>query len=220
MTDVIKMDGRVFGKLTVMYRKGTIKKYAAWMCQCTCGEYVTVSGYNLRAGLRKCCARNGHFWAGSQPPSLIAQHPSEHQSWRSMCERCFRKENKKHRHYGGRGITVCERWQNSFANFFSDMGAKPTPKHTIDRINNDGNYEPSNCKWSTNKEQSRNMRRTVYVEHEGQRRLLMDVADSMGISRPVLYSRLKNGWSMEEALTLPVAKHTKKKRKKKRLAIA
>ncbi len=84
---------------------------------------------------------------------------NEYQSWYNMKSRCLNPNASKYKHYGGRGITVCDEWLQ-FINFYADMGDKPTPKHTIERINNDGNYEPSNCKWATYSEQNKNLRRT------------------------------------------------------------
>lgn len=107
---------------------------------------------------------------------------------------------------------VCERWQ-TFANFLADMGSKPTPEHTIERKDVNGNYEPENCRWATRKEQSRNMRRSVFINYEGKRQLLVDVANQIGMNPTVLYGRIKAmGWSVEDATTIPIYKYKKKKR--------
>lgn len=98
----------------------------------------------------KCCDRyNNEKWRREHP------HPLEHQIWRSMKKRCKCPTNKDYPKYGARGIAVCERWE-SFDNFMADMGPRPSPSHSVERIDNDGNYEPSNCKWGTKIEQSRN----------------------------------------------------------------
>jgi hypothetical protein len=212
---VIEMEGKTFGLLTVLCREGTYRKFAAWRCRCTCGVEVVVSGQHLRRGERKACARNGHFWASQSRPGLIKQYPSEYKSWCQMRGRCRNKRHHKYKDYGKRGIKVCERW-NSFQNFIADMKRKPTPKHTIEREDVNGNYEPDNCRWATPAEQRRNQRRSVYVEVEGVKVLLMDVADKLGLNRQMVYGRLKNGWSLESALSIPVRRHKAQRKKKKK----
>lgn len=87
------------------------------------------------------------------------KYKSEYKAWHNIIQRCENKNDKKYRWYGGRGITVCERWKKSFINFYDDMGSKPTPNHSIDRINNDGNYDPQNCRWATMKRQVKNRKK-------------------------------------------------------------
>ena len=207
--------GTRFGYLTVMHRASSIGKYAAWCCMCDCGVAVVATGQKLRRGLRKACAVNGHQfrenWGRRYTGDVSMQklHPREYKSWENMRERCNNPRQVNYRMYGARGITVCERWAR-FAAFFEDMGKKPTAKHTVDRIDNDGNYEPGNCRWATPAEQSRNMRTNGYVEWNGQRMLLLDVVKQFGISRNLVYCRLKLGWSLEQALALPSRPHRKK----------
>ena len=105
--------------------------------------------------------------------------------------------------YGGRGIKVCARWKK-FANFLEDVGPRPSKEHSIDRIDTLGNYEPGNCKWSTRDEQARNRRDSVFVNYQGKRMLLLDVVKELGLSRGIVYGRLKLGWPLETALAMPV----------------
>lgn len=208
---VIQLDGQVFSHLTVLRRQGTVKKYATWLCRCTCGTEIEIRGDHLRRGIRKTCARNGHFWSAVQGGGMEARYPAEYATWKSMRERCKKKKGKHYRIYGKRGIKVCERWQKSFAHFLHDMGCKPDLSYTIDRYpDNNGNYEPTNCRWATKSEQGRNTRRSVYVEQEGVRTLLIDVTEKLGLNRQNIYGRLKNGWSLEDALSIPTAKYKKK----------
>ena len=124
-----------------------------------------------------------------------------------MLERCFRENGHKWANYGGRGITVCPQWRDDFFQFLSDMGPKPSSEYSIERIDNNGNYEPGNCRWATDAEQRRNQRRSVYVEYQGERLLLMDLCDRLGVDRGRVYGRLKLGWELERALSAPVKRY-------------
>lgn len=118
---------------------------------------------------------------------------TEYESWRGLKGRCLNPKNKKWARYGGRGITVCERWM-VFENFFADMGKKPSPRHSVDRINNDGNYEPSNCRWATPLEQRHNNSRWTWVTIKGERLKVADWARKIGVAESCLRRRLAKGW--------------------------
>lgn len=129
--------------------------------------------------------------------------PLEYRAWTDMHTRCRNPKFKDWLLYGGRGIRVCLRW-NSFSYFFDDMGPKPSPKHSLDRIDSDGNYEPLNCRWATAKEQARNWKnRNRRVLFNGENLLLSEWAARLGLSRESLRDRLEAGWSLERALTTP-----------------
>ena len=186
------LTGRTLGRWYVIgCHSNNRQGHALWLCRCECGTEKIVSGSNLRSGESTQCRRCGrktHGQSGSP----------EHVTWKAMLARC-----KSHPRYQGRGITVCDRWL-TFENFFADMGPKPSLAHSIERINNEGNYEPDNCQWATPKEQSRNKRNNRLLTFQGQTKCVGDWAEETGIHYQTLTSRLNHGWSVEQALTAPV----------------
>lgn len=136
----------------------------------------------------------------------------EYATWRRMKTRCYNPRFEGFQNYGGRGIKVCDRWRNSFANFIADMGPKPSPKHSIDRIDNDGNYTPTNCRWATRELQSNNRQVNHYLTHNGKTRGISAWARDLGCSPNAITMRLARGWSDEMALTIPINKSEARKR--------
>jgi hypothetical protein len=139
---------------------------------------------------------------------LKRQFPSEHGTWKAMMQRCFDEAFPLYRYYGGRGIIVCERWRgpDGFASFLADMGPKPSPTYSLDRHpDQNGNYEPGNCRWATKREQARNRRDNVLLTLNGVTCCLMEWAEKLGVKYITLASRVRAGWSAERTLTTPVA---------------
>lgn len=135
----------------------------------------------------------------------VSKFRSEYNSWRDAVRRCTNQEHPKWEYYGGRGITVCERWLHSFENFLADMGPKPTSKHTIERRDNAGNYEPPpQCYWATRKEQANNRRSNRQITINGRTKTLQQWADATGVSRDLILSRLRLGLTPEDAIGKPV----------------
>jgi len=146
-----------------------------------------------RENLRASVLKHGHCAFGKRT--------KEWRCWANMRARCNDPADAYYHNYGGRGIKVCERWMNSYPIFLEDMGYAPTLKHTLDRVNNDGNYEPGNCRWATRSEQMRNTRRSHYIEFNGETKTLVEWQDKTGINYFTILYRLKSGWSMDRALT-------------------
>lgn len=195
--------GRQFGALRVeSYSHTTAHRMTVWNARCDCGQWITVRGDMLRSGVKSSCGCIGRR-SLDVPTSSVSAHP-EYNAWRKMILRCHDVRDKSYAAYGGRGIKVCARWENSLAAFLEDMGPRPSSKHELDRINNDGDYTPKNCRWVTRHVQSRNTRRNRYVEWRGETLLVCDLAARVGIQRKILQSRLHHGWTVERAATEPV----------------
>lgn len=127
----------------------------------------------------------------------------EYNVWSKMKQRCTKPSESRYDRYGGRGISVCKEWMESFEQFYKDMGPRPSHHHSIDRINNDGNYEPSNCRWADFKTQANNKSINRFLTHNGETRTMSQWASFIGISYNVLTARLDLGWSVDDALTKP-----------------
>lgn len=202
------LTSQTFDRLTVIHlcgrtKRGTLK----WLCICTCGNHHIVIGGSLTAGRTKSCGcliqETRRMKGRSTTHGLI--HTPEYRSWYHMKTRCYNDNSKSYKNYGGRGITVCERWLSSFENFFTDMGQRPSSIHSIERIDNDGNYSPQNCRWATPTEQARNCRNNRFITYKGKTKCLAEWAKYMGMSVSVLRQRLlKLGWTIERALETPV----------------
>lgn len=198
----------VYGKLTVLSFSRTVARtnklgggnsIAIWLCQCECGNTVEVSGPQLRRkdnkATRTCgCHRLKHGHAqGEQSLTYV--------SWHSMISRCTCPNYNGFVDYGGKGITVCNRWLK-FENFLGDMGERPSKNHTIDRKNGSGNYEPGNCQWATKPQQNRNQRTNVWITHNGKTQVLTDWLREIGLHFMTYYTRRKRGKTIKEALGL------------------
>ncbi len=149
----------------------------------------------------------------STPPKFPARIKDlpEYNIWTGIRSRCQNKNGARWKDYGGRGIVVCERWKN-FANFYNDMGPRPTKEHSIDRINNTGNYEPENCRWATRKQQCRNARGNTMVEWRGETKCMAEWEDTLKMKNGSLKVRLRRGWTIERALTVRPRKFLRKLR--------
>lgn len=132
----------------------------------------------------------------------------EQRTYYRMLSRCGDANHPRYPWYGGRGIRVCDRWKESFANFLEDMGKAPTPSHTIERKKNDEGYGPDNCVWATWKEQAQNRRTSVHLTFEGERLTIAQWAEKLGVDRRVLWKRIDSGWSVKDVVTTPKAKRT------------
>ncbi len=207
MSRLINLKGQTFGKLNVVMFAGKRGKNLLWLCTCECGGQSIVLGGNLRRGLSKSCGcqrkiitserktTHGHANKGKES--------STYNVWLSMKGRTGNPANRAYKHYGGRGITMCDDWFNSFESFLRDMGERPADR-SIDRIDNNQGYYKDNCRWATLKEQANNKRSNVLYEYDGKKLNLTQWANLLNISRESLSSRFKYGWSIEKILGTPI----------------
>ena len=207
-TGFVDIAGHRFGRWTVIDRapnRGS--KIAMWNVKCDCGTVSVVPGGHLRSGAstscgcarRETCAANKTIHGASSDP--------EYNVWKSMKARCHGKHVDKN--YGGRGIVVCDAWRNSYASFKADMGPRPSPEHSIDRIDNNGPYAPGNCRWVTRDVQNRNKRDNRLLTFNGETRLAYDWGEIVGLPGVEVRKRVHNGMAPELALTKPLKQRRK-----------
>ena len=176
------------------------------VCVCDCGNHTICRKDTLQSGFTKSC---GCLLTESaiSASSFRKKHnesgkTTEYTTYACMKNRCLCESSIWYPYYGGRGIKICDRWlgESGFQNFLADMGRKPTIKHTLDRIDNNGNYCPDNCRWSTRQKQQRNRRNTLYIDYKGDRRCLAEWAEVLGVPYHWLYRRVRDGWTMEQCV--------------------
>ena len=191
--------GKVYGKLTVIEFVGIRGNAARWHCCCECGRHTNVRGAMLRSGNARSCGCTRYLARG-------LYGTSEHRTWSGMKTRCYNPQAHSYRRHGARGITICDRWRKSFVNFLADMGPKPFPEASIERVDNDGPYSPENCVWASRLEQARNMRSNRLLTYNGETMCLSAWAQRFGLQSDTIAARIARGWSIEKALTTPVIK--------------
>ena len=196
------LSGARFGKLTAIELDGEKTKLtglAYWVCKCDCGATKTIRASHLKSGATSSCGCIRKDKTLSKATRIPESKSPEYRSWSGMHTRCKNPLAKNFKNYGGRGIKVCDRWE-SYGAFLSDMGRRPGPKYSLDRIDNNGDYAPENCKWSTPIEQSSNKRNNHFIEHDGLRLTLAEWSRRTGINAATIWTRLVFGESPEYAL--------------------
>lgn len=202
MGTLIDLVGETFGRLTVTCRVANDRAgRASWYCSCSCGGFKIIDSKALRTGKTASCGCLCYSHQQSGSPL--------YKVWASMRERCNNPRAKSFAHYGARGITVCERWAG-FELFLADMGPRPNG-YSIERRDNDGNYEPGNCYWATDFEQAQNTRRTRLITVGGDTRTITEWTRKLGGSVSMIHCRLKRGWTEEAACLTPVQTEWRKR---------
>ena len=211
----LQLENQTFGSWTVICKLDT--KPSRWLCICVCGNQANVLQATLRDGTSKqcknCAMKNRK---GKKYNLKHGMHGTpEYRTWDAMKQRCLNKNHRNYILYGGRGITVCDRWL-SFENFYKDMGNRPFPKAQLYIIDNDKGYYPANVRWATNKQNSHNRRTCKTVVFKGKKVKVVDLIKDYDIDLINFKNRLLLGWSVEKALLTPIDKsksHSKKGKK-------
>lgn len=208
--ELINLASRRFGQLVVLKYVGRGDRNHYWECKCDCGELSIANSKCLLSGMTTSCGcyRMQRMLKSTQTHGHTANYRTpEYKTWQNMRSRCENPNAVGFHAYGGRGVRVCEEWRlgdgtkSGFECFLADIGPRPTEKHSLDRINVDGNYEPGNCRWADNQQQQRNRRDNIWVEVDGRRMLISDAIEKLDIPRTSFYRLLDKGISLKEAIT-------------------
>jgi hypothetical protein len=202
LTDLL---GEKFGRLDVIEQAGRERwGNTLWLCRCKCGNVTMVTGSHLRSGNTQSCGCLNNEIITKHGHRTKNEKSKTYESWAKIIQRCTNTNNKDYHRYGGRGITICAGWLESFENFLKDMGKSPTKDHSINRIDNDKGYYKENCEWATSEKQARNRRNNLFVTHDGNTRLLIELCEEYNMPYRVVWERIyKLDWSTEKSLTTP-----------------
>jgi hypothetical protein len=205
------MIGGRFGKLVVIsqgegYTTPKGMKQRQWNCMCDCGKTALVrTGHLTNQAVKSCGCGQGRYVHGMS-------YLTERGTWYNIKQRCCNPNHPKFALYGGRGITLCDRWKESFVAFMDDMGRRPFPKAEVDRIDNNGPYSPENCRWATRTEQCNNKRSNVFLEMDGVTRTRQEWSRLYGVDHNTIRARMRVGMTLKEALLTPI-RNTRGKKK-------
>jgi len=209
MGKFVDLTGKTFNQLTVLERVNTSKNGSVlWKCRCECEKEIIVRSDHLKNNHTQSCGCLQKRDAMKRVVEMNTTHSMTgskiYAVWCTMKARCTNPNNDRFINYGGRGITLCSRWYD-FENFYEDMGSSYKVGLTIERKDNNGNYEPTNCKWASRKEQARNTTRNRFIEFRGQTKTLAEWSEITGINQDCLFARLSElHWDIERALTTPI----------------
>ncbi len=200
------LTGQRFGRLVAIRHGEKHPKYngKTWLCKCDCGETKTVRTPLLTAGfVVSCGCRKKEIQRfGSITHGL--SRTREYKCYKLIKDRCYNPNYKRFHDWGGRGIKMCERWLNSFQAFYADMGPRPSNDHSIERIDNNGDYWPGNCYWATRSQQANNRRSNRFIIFNKKTKTIMEWSRLVNIPYATIVARLNYGWSAEDVLTVPV----------------
>lgn len=222
MPQALDIAGKRFGRLLVIQRERIANsRNAMWRCRCDCGEFTVAAAGNIGKTTFSCgCLAKETACALLTGNTYQRTHNMgdsvEYRIWTKMKLRCHDPNNSRYAGWGGRGIKVCKRWRDSFENFFADMGRRPSKRHSLDRIDNDGDYKPSNCRWALPGQQARNSRFARWIEIDGIRLCVTDWCKFMRVPKDAVYSltrarrkskRPPRAANSEEAVNILYRKH-------------
>lgn len=201
----VDLTGQTFERLTVIRWAGRDKKGdLLWLCRCECSNETTVLGRSLTSKMSRSCGCLSRDTTIKTHGRHRLSRTRIYSIWRNMITRCKYPNAAGYSDYGGRGITVCDRWL-TFQNFFDDMGAEPFSGCTIERKNSNKGYSKSNCRWASRKEQAANKRTSLKrVRYQGAAWSVLELSEKFGMPYHLIYNRLKAGWSVHRAVTVPL----------------
>lgn len=199
--------GNKIGRLTILdiekvVRNGQTRFFC--VCQCDCGNIkkIRMDSISTKEGGTQSCGCYAKELSSVRNSTHKMTHTITYQSWFSMRSRCFNKNNPSYSHYGAIGVTVCDRWKDSFENFLTDMGERPSKAYSIDRVDVNGNYEPTNCRWATSIQQQNNKKNNNSITYNGETHTVSEWARILGIKASIIYTRLRRNKSPQECLSI------------------
>ena len=204
----LQLQGQRFGRLVALRDVGRSgqSRLRLWLCECECGKMATVASGNLRSGHTQSCGCIQYERCAEANTATKTTHGMtdtlEYATWTAMKTRCLNPNASNYHLYGSRGITICPEWIDSFEAFYADMGPRPSPDYSIDRIDNDGPYSPDNCRWATQQEQRRNSRQNVMLTYNGRTMCVVAWAEQLGLGCDAIRYRLRHGWPTEKVLAV------------------
>lgn len=207
----LELSGKRFGRLTVLGYSHNYNGFTYWNCLCDCGNETVVRGVRLTHGKTKSCGCLLSAITAAQNRERADGHYRDERLYRiyyGIKTRCYNSKEAGYERYGGRGISMCDEWKDDFLKFQEwALSAGYRPDLTIDRVDNDGDYSPENCRWANVKQQSNNRRSNVMLNYGGTQRTVAEWSEIVGIGKNTIYQRLRDGWSAEDALSIPVGKY-------------
>lgn len=197
--------GNRYRFLTVVcHVKRAGSKKSHWLCRCDCGRFAEYQSYPLTSGKLASCGCKHDELSGDATRKHGMHESTEFIIWLGIKQRCYNSKSKAYPYYGGRGIVMCDAWLESFEQFFADMGRRPSKLHSIDRIDNDGPYSPSNCQWATRKQQRINQRGVVLYDLNGDAVTVADAAKASGLKPSTVHMRMRRGMTFYQAINTPI----------------
>lgn len=199
------LTGQKFGKLTVIKKNGNDKyKNIVWLCKCDCGKETIVNTTRLKSGYTKSCGCLTVEKLLERNTKHNMTHTRIYKIYQGLIQRCYNSNNPAYKNYGGRGIKVCDEWKNDFLSFYNwAINNGYNNELTLDRINNNGNYKPNNCRWVTVKKQSNNRRSNHYITYNGETHSISEWSSILKIPYSMLNHRIQRKWDIEKALFYP-----------------
>lgn len=204
--------GQRFGRLLIKNKHHERHRgyHVQWVCLCDpeyngCGKTALVTTGNLNRGTQSCGCLIREAIRKSKVTHGLTK-TTEYRIWRGVVQRCHNENHDHYDKYGGRGIVMCDEWRSDFMIFLRDMGPRPSTDHSIDRKDNDKGYSKDNCRWATSEEQMRNRSNNVYYEKDGEKKLLRQWCDELGLNTSTVYDRIRRGWTFEEAIVPKIEK--------------